>query len=83
MQKWVPVSQRISAFGVSILVTTGKVRTPAEQYVFSHLFQSYISWQALREDVRRQTDREHQLQTRYSHLLYDRDANYNQMQQRH
>ena len=37
-------------------------------------------WQALREDVRRQTDREHQLQTRYSHLLYERDAAYNHMQ---
>lgn len=39
--------------------------------------------EALREDVRRQTDREHQLQTRYSHLLYERDAVYNHVQNPH
>lgn len=35
--------------------------------------------ESLREDVRRQTDREHQLQNRYSHMLYERDALYGQM----
>lgn len=38
--------------------------------------------QALRDDVRRQTDRENQLQTRYSNLLYERGATYSQMQHR-
>lgn len=32
--------------------------------------------ESLREDVLRQTDREHQLQSRYSNLLYERDALY-------
>lgn len=32
--------------------------------------------ESLREDVRRQTDREHQLQSRYSNMLYERDALY-------
>lgn len=38
--------------------------------------------EALRDDVRRQTDRENQLQTRYSNLLYERGATYSQMQHR-
>lgn len=38
--------------------------------------------EALRDDVRRQTDRENHLQTRYSNLLYERGATYSQMQHR-
>lgn len=38
--------------------------------------------EALRDDVRRQTDRENQLQSRYSNLLYERGATYSQMQHR-
>lgn len=37
--------------------------------------------EALREDVNRQTDREHQLQSRYSNLLYERDALYSHLPQ--
>ncbi|XP_015772180.1 PREDICTED: cell division cycle 5-related protein-like [Acropora digitifera] len=37
--------------------------------------------ESLREDVSRQTDREHQLQSRYSNLLYERDALYSQIPQ--
>lgn len=43
---------------------------------------SPVSFQALRDDVRRQTDRENHLQTRYSNLLYERGATYSQMQHR-
>lgn len=45
-------------------------------------FFSPVSFQALRDDVRRQTDRENHLQTRYSNLLYERGATYSQMQHR-
>lgn len=51
-------------------------------YITWWLFFSPVSFQALRDDVRRQTDRENQLQTRYSNLLYERGATYSQMQHR-
>ena len=60
---------KLSSWSISALV-----RSPAAAFPFSD--SRLFLFQSLREDVRRQTDREHQLQSRYSHLLYERDALY-------
>ena len=49
--------------------------------VIAVFFSFFFFRQSLREDVSRQTDREHQLQGRYSNLLYERDALYSQIPQ--
>lgn len=72
-------------FGGGGRVGLWRLWEPSFHYITLHymvIIFSPVSFQALRDDVRRQTDRENQLQTRYSNLLYERGATYSQMQHR-
>lgn len=93
---WGPLPRRLEScesdpyisfpkFGGGGRVGLWRLWEPSFHYITLHymvIIFSPVSFQALRDDVRRQTDRENQLQTRYSNLLYERGATYSQMQHR-